>query len=377
MPIYLDNAATTFPDERVIQTILSCLRNRSANASSQHRAGIQAAMLIENARKLVAQTINADIDEVYFEAGGTESNNAVIKGVAAARKEHGDHIIVSAIEHPSILEPARWLQRQGFRISYVKVDREGVVDPADVVREITSETILVSVMHANNEIGTIQPIKMIGQICREKEIYFHTDACQSFTKVPIDVRRDFLDMVTLNSHKIHGPKGVSALYVRKGVVIDPLMHGGQQEHGLRAGTHNIEGIVGFGRAVEIVNGNDVVRMTHLRDHFIHQIENNIAGVVLHGARQQRLCNNINLSFQGVKGKELFAQLNAKRIFVSTGSACTSNILEASHVLLALGINATQAHEAVRLTLSKWTTKKDIDSVVNYLKSFVAKARRNA
>ncbi|MEI8012896.1 MAG: cysteine desulfurase family protein, partial [Candidatus Omnitrophota bacterium] len=291
MAIYLDNAATTFLDKQVVRLVSSLSREKVANPASLHHLGVRAAVWVEHSRQIMAKRIHADPQEIYFFSGGTEANNTVIKGVASARKKHGNHVIVSAIEHPSILEPARWLQRQGLHVSYVKVDREGAVDPGDVARLITSKTILVSVMHANNEIGTIQPLRAIGQLCRKKEIYFHTDACQSFTKVPIDVRRDFLDIATLNSHKIHGPRGVAALFIRKGVAIEPLLHGGHQEDGLRAGTYNTEGIAGFGKAVEIVDGHDIRRMEQLRDYFISHIEGNITGAVLNGSRRSRLCNN--------------------------------------------------------------------------------------
>jgi cysteine desulfurase len=374
MKIYLDNAATTFLDERIMRFLRS-FKQKLGNASSQHRLGVQAAIVVENARQTIAKSINADARDVYFVSGGTEANNTVMKGIAFARKRHGNHIVVSVIEHPSILEPARWLQKQGFQISYVGVSREGLVDPVDVGRAITKKTILVSIMHANNEIGTIQPVRAIGRLCRQRGVYFHTDACQSFTKVPLDVRRDHLDLVTLNSHKIHGPGGVGALYIRKGVEIDPLMHGGNHENGMRAGTHDTEGIAGFGKAVEIADRRDVVKMLELRDYFIERIETDIEGALLNGSRRKRLCNNVNFSFQGVKAKELFLSLNKKDIYVSTGSACSARELAVSHVLQALNINQDQAKGAVRMSLSKSTTKKDIDRVVKNLKIAVTNIRR--
>ncbi len=377
MAIYLDNAATTLLDGRVIRFIDSIYKHGMANPSSQHRAGIRAAVLIENARQLIARSIHAEPDEIYFFSSGTEVNNTVLHGVACVHKKRGSHIVVSSIEHPSILEQVRWLQKHGLRVSYVKVDRHGLVDPGDVAQQVTSKTILVSVMHANNEIGTIQPVKALGQFCRKKGVYFHTDASQSFTKVPIDVRKDHLDLVTLNSHKIHGPKGIAALYIRKGVEIDPLIHGGHQENGMRAGTYNTEGIAGFGKAVEIVDQRDIVRMRSLRDQLIRQIESNVPGAVLNGSRHKRLCNNVNFSFQGVKGKELLSLLNKKNIYVSTGSACFSNTATISYVLQALGVGQQQADGAIRMTLSKWTTKKEIDVVVRNIISMVAGIRRKA
>lgn len=373
--IYLDNAATTFLDRQVASFICSFYKKDMGNASSQHRLGIQAAVVIEKARQVIAGSIKADPKEIFFFSGGTEANNTVIKGIALARKRQGNHVIVSAIEHPSILEPARWLQRQGFRVSYLPVNPEGFVDPADVKRAMTPRTILVSVMHANNEIGTIEPIRPIGALCRKRGVIFHTDACQSFTKVPLDVECDCLDAVTLNGHKIHGPRGVGALYVRKGLVLDAFMHGGHQENGMRAGTYNTEGIAGFGKAVEIADNRDVARMTKLRDYCIQEIENRIAGVSLNGPRQQRLCNNLNFSFSGAAGKELFLLLNAGNIFVSTASACSSNALQASHVLQALNVNDDRAHGAVRISLSKKNTKEEIDHVVSSLAGFLKKIRR--
>lgn len=375
MFIYLDNAATTFLDKRVMDAASSVSRQKLGNASSQHRLGIQAALVVEKAREIVARRINAGAQEVYFSSGGTEANNAAIKGVAFARRRHGNHIVVSAIEHASVLEPARWLQDHGFQVSFVGVDRNGLVDPHDVRRAVSPKTILVSVMHANNEIGTIQPIRALGKLCRQKGIYFHTDACQSFTRVPIDVRRDCLDLVTLNSHKIHGPRGVGALYVRKGLEIDPLMHGGGHEHGLRAGTYHTEGIAAFGRAVEIADGRDIGKILALRDYFIHEIETRIKGAFLNGSRRKRLCHNINFSFEGVQGKELSVLLNKRNIFVSAGSACSSRVLAASHVLTAIDVGLERAHGAVRMSLSKWTTRRDVDLVVKELQRIIQHVRR--
>ncbi len=377
MGIYLDHAATTFPDPKVLQAVSRCCQQGLGNASAQHRAGVQAAMVVEHARQVIAGSIHADSQELYFFSGGTEVNNAVMKGIAGARRKYGRHIIVSAIEHPSILEPARWLEKQGFRVSYVPVDRQGRVDPDDIRRSMTKKTILVSVMQANNEIGTVQPVKAIGQLCRQQGVYFHTDASQSFTKIPIDVRRDYLDLVTLSSHKVHGPKGVGALYMRQGIQIDPLMHGGSHEHGIRAGTYNTEGIAGFGKAVEISDRRDIVRMRRLRDYFIRQVEMHVPGARLNGSRQARVCNNVNFSFEGLTGKGLFSVLNKKNIFVATGSACASNELKVSHVLQALGIGQERANGAVRMTLSKWTTKKEIDAVVKAIRSSVNKIRVQA
>jgi cysteine desulfurase len=377
MAIYLDNAATTFLDSRVKRAMDRAAGQRLGNASAQHRAGIRAAMAVEKSRQALASALGADPAEIYFFSGGTEVNNTVIKGAVFARRSAGDHVIVSAVEHASVLEPARWLEHHGFRVSYAGVDGEGRVSPSEVKRLLTPQTILVSVMQANNEIGTIQPVQAIGRICRARGIFFHTDACQSFTKVPLDVRHAAVDAVTISGHKIHGPRGVGVLYLRRGVRLDPLLHGGAQEGGLRPGTYNTEAVAGLGEAVRIASASAVERMTRLRDYFIAQVETAIPRARLNGSRRERLCNNVNFSFDGVTGKALFAALNRRNIFVSTGSACAANALTPSHVLMALGVSRERADGAIRLSLGQFTTRKDIDAVVKALKIAVAQLRAKA
>lgn len=374
MKIYLDNAATTKPDPEVVKAILSFQELNIGNASSLHKLGVEAAKGIEKAREIIAKRINANPEELFFTSGGTESNNFAIKGIAFANNGKGNHIVTSKIEHPSVIEVTKWLEKRGFAITYLPVDREGFVDPNDVEKAIKKETILVSIMHANNIIGTIEPIEEIGAICRKKGVYFHTDACQSLTKTELDVKKQNLDLVTLNAHKIHGPKGVGILYIKEGVKIDSLLHGGGQENGFRSGTYNTEGIVGFGKAVEIADIADIKKMIELRDYFIQKIQSSIEDVTLNGSGKRRLCNNINLSFKSVNCKLLFWKLNEKNIFISTGSACLSAELTPSHVLLAIGKEPEVAQRAVRISLSKWTTKEEMDFVAQNLIEIVQKER---
>ena len=372
--IYLDNAATSAIDPRVLEAMRSCQDMKAMNASSAHRLGVTAAKAVEKARAVIAREIHSEPQEIIFTSGGTESNNLVIKGIAFANRARGKHIITSKIEHSSVMETTKWLKKQGFEITYLPVDGEGFVSPKDVEKAIKRETILVSIIHANNEIGTIEPIDEIGAICKSKRVYFHSDACQSFTRTGINVKSQSLDLMSLNAHKIHGPKGVGALYVRNGVKIEPLLHGGGQEGGLRSGTHNTEGIVGFGKAAEIAEAGDIKRMAELRDHFIQKIQSCIKGVDLNGPRVKRLCNNINLNFKSVNGQSLARELNEKNIYVSTGSACLSTKVMPSYVLLAIGLEPERVQEAVRISLSRWTTMEELDFAVQKLMKIVQRNR---
>lgn len=372
--IYLDSAATTRLDPGVIQSIHHIQTNFSANASSQHQPGLDVMKGVERARMIIAARIRVAPDEIIFTGSGTEANNLAVKGTAFALRDRGRHIVISSIEHPSVLEPARWLEARGFEVTVVPVDGEGLVDPECVADSIRDDTMLVSIIHASNEIGTIQPIGIIGALCRERGVRFHVDACQSFTKVALDVREQHLDMVTLNAHKIHGPKGVGALFVREGLELEPVLHGGDQERKHRSGTYNTAGIIGFGQATDLVFDRHIDYMRDLRDSCLFLIEDEIDGVILNGSRNHRLCNNINIIFDGVSGKAVFTKLNARGIYMSTGSACSSSKLEPSRILLAIGRTPDQALGAIRLSLSRFTTQDEINSAVEALVEIVTEER---
>ena len=346
----------------------------AGNASSQHAPGITAAKEVERARCRIAEEINAEPDEVVFTSGGTESNNLAVFGVALASRGRGAHVIISEAEHPSVREPALRLRGLGFEVTSLSLDREGRVDPAELKSALRRDTVLVSVIHASNEIGTIEPVAELGAVCEARGVPFHTDACQSFTRTELDVRSQSLGLVSMNAHKIHGPAGVGALYVRKGLELEALTHGGGQERGLRPGTLNTAGIAGFGRAVEIARREDAVAMARLRDNLIRRLEETIDGVSLNGPRGDRLCNNVNVAFSGAGGKAIFNRLNAAGVHVSTGSACDSNSSAPSRVLLACGRSPEAAHGSVRLSLSKWTTGEELDRAAEALAQAVREER---
>lgn len=370
--VYLDNGASTKVDLKVLEEMLPYFTDKYANASSPHSFGQDSHDALEKARNIIAKEINADPQEIYFTSGGTESNNVALKGIAFEKKK--GHIITTKIEHSCVLSSAKWLESQGFEVTYLDVDKEGFVSPKDVQNAIKEDTILVSVIHGNNEIGTIQNIEEIGRICREKEVLFHTDACQSFTKTFIDVKKQNIDLMTLNSHKIHGPKGVGALYLKKGIKITPWQHGGGHEKGLRAGTENIHGIVGFGKAVKLAKQGHVIYMEKLRDKLIEGALK-IEGSKLNGPKgENRLCNNVNLSFKGVEGEALGGYLDDKNVCSSAGSACSSSSLEPSHVLKAIGLDNQEANGSVRLTLSRFNTEEEIDYVLKILPKIIKKLR---
>jgi cysteine desulfurase len=377
MKIYLDNAATTQLEPEVIELMKYIEEEAFANASGIHKPGVKAAEAIEKTRMIISDSINSSSDDIYFTSGGTEANNLAIKGLAFANWGKKNHIITSSVEHPSIDAVLNWLVRFGYEITYLPVDKEGFVAPDDVNKAITENTLLVTIMQANNEIGTIEPIEEIGKICKERKVYFHTDACQSFTKTPLNVKKMNLDLVTLNAHKIHGPKGVGALYIKNGLKLDPIFHGGGQEKNIRSGTYNTAGIAGFGKATEIGLKNDFGKMSELRDYFIAEIMRNIDGVELNGPKgEKRLPNNINLIFNKVNGKRLFLELNKKGISVSTGSACSNTKLTPSKILLALGHEPDYANGAIRITTSKWTTKEELDYVIENLTEIIKEQRAN-
>jgi len=373
--IYLDNGATTQVAKEVAKAMQIILTNKFGNPSSLHSFGEQANEELVKAREIIAQKINAEPSELFFTSGGTESDNLAIKGISHMCKDKGKHIITTEIEHPAVQKTCEELKKGGFEITFLKVDSEGFINLKKLEEAIKPETILVSIIHANNEIGTIQNLEEVGKICKKKDVYFHTDAVQSFTKVPIDVKQMNLDLVSLSSHKIHGPKGIGALFIRKGVKLRPLLHGGGQEGKTRPGTENLPGIVGFAKAVEISTEKDIEKMEKLRDMMIKGIEKNIPDVKLNGPRDKRLANNVNIAFKYVEGESLLYHLDAKGIAVSTGSACSSDSLAPSHVLLAIGLKPEIAHGSIRFTLSRYTTKEDIDYTIKTLKEVVESLRK--
>ena len=374
--IYLDYAATTPVDKRVTKAMEPYFSEKFGNTMSLHSFGQEAKLALENSRAVLANLINAEPNEIIFTGSATESNNFALKGIALANKNRGNHIIISSIEHPCIVESAKWLEKQGFQITKISVDKYGMINPEDVKKAITDKTILVSIIHASNEIGTIQDIEKIGKICREKGIYFHTDASQSFGKILIDVEKINIDLLTASSHKIYGPKGAGLLYVREGVKIEPLLHGGGQENGLRSSTINLPAIVGFAKAVEIYKkemNKENKRLTALRNKLIKEVLK-IKNSHLNGHPEKRLAKNANFSFDFIEGESLVMQLDMEGIACSTGSACSSIKLEPSHVLLATGLRAEQAHGSLRVSLGRYTTEKDINKLIEVLPKIVKKIR---
>ncbi len=371
--IYLDNAATTKVDEEVLKEMMPYFNEKYGNASSSHAFGQEAKNAMEKGRRIIAKSIGARTHEIIFTSGGTESNNFALKGLFFRNYPEKDHIIISKIEHDCVLNACKWLEKQGAKVTYLDVDEKGFVNPKHIEKEINDKTIVVSIIHGNNEIGTIQDLEEIGRICREKGVLFHTDACQSFTKVEIDVKKQNLDLVTLNAHKIHGPKGVGALYIREGIKITPLAHGGGHEKGLRSGTENVSGIVGFAKTIEVVKRKDIEEMTKLRDKLIEGILK-IPNTKLNGPKD-RLCNNVNVSFNNIEGEAIGGYLENYGIFTSTGSACSSHSLESSHVLKAIGLSPIQSNSSLRISISKYTTEENVDYFLEKLSRIVEKLRR--
>jgi cysteine desulfurase len=369
--VYFDNAATTKVDSRVTKKMIPYFEEKYANASSVHPFGFIAKEAIDEARKIILEKLNCKSGEVVFTSGGTESNNFALKGLFFKNKEK-NHIITTKIEHDCILQTCKWLEGRGAKVTYLDVDSEGFIDLEKLKDSITDETLIVSIIHANNEIGTIYDIESIGKICKEKGVLFHTDACQSFTKLDIDVEKMNLDLVTINSHKIHGPKGVGALYIRDGTKIETIMHGGGHENNLRSGTHNVPGIVGFGEAVRIADENDVKKMEGLRDKLIEGLLK-IPRTILNGPRK-RLCNNINVSFNDIEGEAVGGFLENSKIYTSTGSACMSNTLKSSHVLEALGQDPLMRNSSLRISISKFTTIEEVEYFLKEIKKIVEKLR---
>ncbi len=375
--IYLDYAATTPVDKKVMKVMQPFFNKKFGNTMSLHSFGQEAKVAVEDSREKIASLIGAKTSEIIFTSSATESNNLALKGIAFAKKNKGRHIIISSIEHDCIAESAHWLECQGFKISKASVDRYGFVDPKEIKKLIRKDTILVSVMHANNEIGTIEPIKEIGAVCKKAGVLFHTDAAQSFGKIPIDVNKMNIDLLTASSHKMYGPKGVACLFIREGVKIEPLLHGGGHEFGLRSSTVNTAAIVGFAKACELCKQEmkvETKRLSILRDKLISGIFKEIKNVSLNGHPKKRLPNNVNIAFSFVEGESLMMQLDLLGVAVSTGSACSSRKLKTSSVLSAIGISSLKINGSLRLSLGRETKKSDIDYVLKVLPKAVKKLR---
>ena len=375
--IYLDNAATTAVSPEVLEAMLPYFTQASGNASSIHGYGREAKRAIENARRQVMRALNAAApQEIYFTSGGTESDNWAIKGAALAIGK--GHIVTTAIEHHAVLHTCQWLEKQGYTVTYLPVDEYGRVTAAQVEAALREDTILVSVMAANNEVGTLQPIAEIGALCRARGVLFHTDAVQAAGAIPLDVQAMNIDLLSISGHKLHGPKGAGVLYVRRGVKIDNLLHGGAQERGFRAGTENAPAIVGLGKAVELAQehlAQNAAQVMRLRDKLISGLMERVPGAKLNGHPTERLPNNVNISFDRVEGEALLLRLDLVGVAGSSGSACTSGAIDPSHVLLALGLTPAQANGALRLTLSTDTTEEEIDAVLDILPPIVEDLRR--
>jgi len=377
MGIYFDNAGTTAAKPEVLEAILPYLAQQYGNASSIHAVGREARKAVEKARTQVAAAIGAKPEEIYFTAGGTEGDNWAVKGAAFAHNQKGRHIITSAIEHHAVLHSCQWLQKQGFEITYLPVDAQGRVSPNHVEKAIRPDTILITLMMANNEIGTIQPIAEIGAIARVHKVLFHTDAVQAVGAVPIDVNALQVDALSLSGHKFYGVKGVGALYIRQGVRIDSLLHGGAQERGRRAGTENLPAIVGLGAAIELATRDiesHVARLTKMRDRLIHGILTAIPHTRLNGHPTRRLPGNVNVSVDYIEGEALLLRLDLAGFQASSGSACTSGSLDPSHVLLAIGLSHEAAHGSLRLSLGDYNTEQDVDELLAVLPAIVQSLR---
>ena len=375
---YMDYSATTYVKPEVLDAMMPFFTEKFGNPSSFYGISRETKMAVDNARAQVAKAINCDPNEVYFTGGGSEADNWAIKGIATAHMKKGNHIITTKIEHHAVLHTCEFLEKFGFEVTYLDVNEEGFIDLEELKTAITDKTILVSIMFANNEIGTIQPIKEIGAICREKKVLFHTDAVQAIGSVPVDVKEMNIDLLSLAGHKLYGPKGIGALYIRKGVRIDNLIHGGGQERGRRAGTENIPGVVGLGKAIEIATENieeNRARLTVLRDKLIDGILERIPYARLNGPRgDKRLPGNSNISFEFIEGESILLSLDFEGICASSGSACTSGSLDPSHVLLAIGLPHEKAHGSLRTTLGAASTEEDVEKLLNELPPIIERLR---
>ncbi|RQD70573.1 MAG: cysteine desulfurase NifS [Tindallia sp. MSAO_Bac2] len=377
MKVYLDYSATTPVKPEVLDAMLPYLKDYYGNPSSLHSFGRENKKAIDTARDQIAKTFNAKPEEIFFTGGGSESDNWAIKGVAAALKTRGRHIITTNIEHHAVLHACQYLEKEGFEVTYLPVDEDGLISVEDLKNSIRKDTILITIMYANNEIGTLQPIEEIAAIAKENKIIFHTDAVQAYGHIKIDTQQLPVDMISISAHKLYGPKGVGALYLRKGTKIHNLIHGGAQERKKRAGTENIAGIVGFGKAAEMAYENleeHVQHLTELRDYLLDEILDKIPYTKLNGHREKRLINNVNVSFEFIEGESMLLSLDMVGIAASSGSACTSGSLDPSHVLLSLGLSHEMAHGSLRLTLGDQNTKEEIDYVLEQLPPIVQRLR---
>ncbi len=375
--IYLDYAATTPTHPEVVEAMLAYLSDIFGNPSSIHSFGQEAKAVVEESRDKIAALVGARSEEIVFTSGGTEADNFAIKGIAYANEGKGNHIITTTIEHHAVMETCKFLQKRGFEVTYLPVDSYGLVDPQDVKKAITDKTILISVMHANNEVGTIEPMAEIGKIAREEKVYFHSDAVQAVGHIPVKVDELGIDLLAMSAHKLHGPKGVGALYIRKGTKLIPFMHGGEQERRRRAGTENVPAIVGFGKAAEIAQGDietEAKRLIYFRDKLIKGLVEQIEHIRLNGHPTQRLPNNVNVSIEFVEGESMLLNLDLEGIAASTGSACSSSSLEPSYVLLAMGLSHELAHGSLRFSLGRETTEEDIARVLEVLPRIITKLR---
>jgi cysteine desulfurase len=375
--VYLDHAATTPTHPEVVKAMLPYFTDAFGNPSSIYSCGQEARGAVEEARTKVAELIGARSEEIIFTSGGTEADNFALKGIAYANEHKGNHIITTSIEHHAVMEACKFLERRGFGITYLPVDEYGLVAPQDVKKAITDKTILISVMHASNEVGTMEPISEIVKIAKEAGIYFHTDAVQTVGHIPVHVDELRVDLLSISAHKLCGPKGVGALYVRKGIKLVSLMHGGEQEKRRRAGTENVPAIVGLGKAIELAGqtmDKEAERLSYLRDKLIKGLVDRIDHIRLNGHPKKRLPNNVNVSIDFVEGESMLLNLDLEAICASTGSACSSSSLEPSHVLIALGLPPEQAHGSLRFTLGRENTEEDVERVLEVLPRIVAKLR---
>jgi len=375
--VYLDYAATTPPHPKVIEAMSPFFSEVWGNPSSIHACGLEARSAVDEARNKVAGLVGAKNDEIFFTSGGTEADNWALRGITYANRSRGNHIITSSIEHHAVLETCKYLEGQGFSVTYLPVDRYGMVDPDNVKKSITPKTILVSIMYANNEVGSIQPINEISMIAKTAGIYFHTDSVQAVGHIPVDVNQLGVDLLSISAHKLYGPKGIGALYIRAGTKIEPLIYGGGQEKQMRSGTENVPGIVGFGKAVEIAQEEmdaEARRLQILRDSLIKRILEKISGTYLNGHPTKRLPNNVNISFEFVEGEAVCLNLDLAGICAATGSACSSESMEASHVLLAMGLKPELARSSLRFSLGRWSTEADVNYVLEKLPIIVSRLR---